>query len=248
MSKTLAIACRDLAGLFYSPIGYVVLAIYLLFVGLLFSLLVFVPGQIADPGPMFQWNHLILIFLVPFITMALFSEEYRSGRIESLRTSPVTELQIVLGKFLGAMGFYCVVIASSLVFVGILCVFGRPDFMPVMTSYFGLLLLGGFMVSIGLFFSACTQHQILAAMSSCITLLAIGILFQFTAGILAVYIQSSWTWSVRFRQLLNYLAIGPHMDDFARGIIDTQHVAYFLTGTVLFLFLTWVVIESRKWR
>ncbi|HMD55641.1 MAG TPA: hypothetical protein VKJ65_13925, partial [Phycisphaerae bacterium] len=96
--------------------------------------------------------------------------------------------------------------------------------------------------------SACTQHQILAAMSSCITLLAIGILFQFTAGILAVYIQSSWTWPVRFRQLLNYLAIGPHMDDFARGIIDTQHVAYFLTGTALFLFLTWVVIESRKWR
>ena len=143
MSQIFTLAKRELGGLFYSPIGYIVLALYLLFVGLLFSLMVLRPGQIADPGPMFLWNHLILIFLVPFMTMAIFSEEYRSGRIETLRTSPLGEMSIVLGKFLGAMGFYLGLIGSSLAFVIILSFFGRPDYMPVLTSYLGLVLMGG---------------------------------------------------------------------------------------------------------
>jgi ABC-2 type transport system permease protein len=248
MSQTLAIARRELSGLFYSPIGYIVLALYLLFVGLLFALMVFQPGQLADPGPMFQWNHLILIFLVPFMTMSLFSEEYRSGRMEALRTGPVTELQIVLGKFLGAMAFYSALIASSFVFVIILSLFGRPDYMPVLTSYFGLLLMGAMMVAIGLFFSACTEHQILAAMSSCVTLVTLGILCQGVASLLSIYIRRSWAWAGWIQHLLNYLAIEPQMANFARGVIDTEHVVYFLSGTFLFLFLTYVVIESRKWR
>ncbi len=248
MSVTLAIAKRELTSLFYSPIGYIVLALYLLFVGLLFALLVFQPGQLADPGPMFQWNHLILIFLVPFITMSLFAEEYRSGRMEMLRTSPITELQLVLGKFLGALGFYGVVIASSFVLVLILTVFGRPDYMPVLTSYLGLLLMGALMVSIGLFFSSLTQHQIVAVMSGTMTLVALGILCQAVAFLLGAYLSRSWGWAVELRRFLNYLAIEPHMVGFSRGLIGTEHVAYFVTGTFLFLFLTYVVLESHKWR
>ena len=248
MSQVLTLARRELGGLFYSPIGYIVLALYLLFVGLLFSLTVLRPGQIADPGPMFLWNHLILIFLVPFMTMAIFSEEYRSGRIETLRTSPISEFSIVVGKFLGAMGFYLGVIASSLAFVIILSFFGRPDYMPVLTSYLGLVLMGSLMVSIGLFFSACTQHQVLAAMSSCIVLVALGILFQFIPEFLTAYIRHSYSWLAVVKRTMAYLAIEPHMVDFSRGIIATQNVVFFLSGTLLFLFLTYVVLETRKWR
>ncbi len=248
MSTTLALAKREIAGLFYSPIGYIVLAIYLLFVGLLFSLLVMQPGAIADPGPMFQWNHLILIFVVPFMTMALFSEEYRSGRIETLRTSPITDFQLLMGKFLGAMGFYCVVIASSLIFILILSLFGRPDYMTVWTSYLGLVMMGMLMVSIGLFFSACTQHQILAAMSSCVTLVALGILFQAISYFLGSTLGVSWAWLRTLRHVLRYLAIEPHMADFSRGIVESQNLVFFLSGAGLFLFLTYIVLESRKWR
>ncbi len=248
MSQLLTIARRELGALFYSPVGYIVLTLYLLFVGLLFSLMVMRPGRIADPGPMFLWNHLILIFLVPFMTMAIFSEEYRSGRIETLRTSPVSEAAIVLGKFLGAMGFYVGVIGSSVVFVILLSFFGRPDYMPVLTSYLGLLLMGGLMVSIGLFFSACTQHQVLAAMSSCVVLVTLGILFQFIPAFLSPFIRHSSSWLLSVKHAMSYLAIEPHMAGFSRGIIDSQNIVFFLSGTLLFLFLTYVVLETRKWR
>ncbi len=248
MVKTLSIARRELMGLFYSPIAYVVLVVYLLFVGVLFSLLVFAPGAVADPGPMFEWNHLALMFVVPFITMALFSEEYRSGRIETLRTSPVSDFSIVMGKFLGALTFYCVIIGSSLVYVLILSIFGRPDFLPVLTSYFGLVLMGMLMVSIGLFFSACTQHQVLAAISSCATLVTFGILLQAIGGLLGSVISQPPAWLNTAQRVMTYMSFEPQMQHFSMGLVDTSHVAYFLTGTFFFLMLTYLVLESRKWR
>ncbi len=244
MSRIMAVAGRELKSLFYSPVAYIVLVLYLLFVGLLFSMLVFIPGELANPQPMFAWNHLILIFIVPFITMSLLAEEYRSGRIEVLRTSPLAEMEIILGKFLGAMGFYCVVIASSVVFVLTLMAFGRPDFHPIFTSYMGLLLMGSMMVAIGVFFSALSEHQILAAMSTCVTLVTLGILVGFVRQL----VPTSWFAATQIRHVLGYMAIEPHMANFARGVVDTQNIVYFLTGTCLFLFLTYVVLESRRWR
>jgi len=246
--KTFTIARRELMGLFFSPVAYVVLVVYLLFVGLLFALLVFSPGAVADPGPMFAWNHLALMFVVPFITMALFSEEYRSGRIETLRTSPISDFSIVLGKFLGALAFYCVIIGSSLVYILILSAFGRPDFMPVLTSYFGLVLMGMLMLSIGLFFSACTQHQVLAAISSCAVLVAFGILFQAIGGLLGSIISQPPAWLNTVQRVMTYMSFEPQMQHFSMGLVDTSHVAFFLTGTFFFLMLTYLVLESRKWR
>ena len=120
--------------------------------------------------------------------------------------------------------------------------------MTVLTSYLGLLLMGMLMVSIGLFFSACTQHQILAAMSSCVTLVALGILFQAISFFLSSALGVSWSFLRTLRHVLRYLAIEPHMANFSRGIVDSQNIVFFLTGAGLFLFLTYVVLESRKWR
>lgn len=248
MLRTLAIAGREIKALFYAPLGYIVLTIYLLFVGLLFSLQILRPGSLADPGPMIAMNHLIMVFLVPFITMALFSEEYRSGRIEVLRTSPLTEVELIFGKFLGALGFYTVLVLSSLVFVLILLAFGRPDFPPIFTGYVGLVLMGMLMVSVGLFFSALSQHQVVAAMSSCITLLVLDWLATVLSFLLRPYVKPSWHFLQGVLNVLGYIAIEPHTTGFARGVVDTRDVVYFLTGSFLFLALTYVVMESRRWR
>jgi len=248
MKKIGILAKRELGGLFYSPIGYLVLTAYLAIMGILFAMFVMSPGTAADMRQMFSWSHLALIFVVPLMTMGLLSEEYNTGRMEMLRTSPLTEMDIVLGKYLGALGFFAALVGSTLVYVLLLAIYGKPDYGSVLASYVGLLLMGSLFVSIGLFFSACTRYQIVAAMGSFIVLAVLGILMDAAAWFVASFLSmSNWFW--RFlRDLTQYLAFRPHMEQFSKGILESRDVFFFLTGTLLFLFLTYLVLESRKWR
>src|SRR5258708_2032760 len=136
--KVLVLAKREFTSYFLSPIGYLVIALYLVLMGALFAAMVFQPGQIADMRRLFEWSHIALIVAVPLITMSLLADEYSSGRIEMLRTSPITELDIVLGKYLGAMGFYCALAGSTLIFLMLLAAFGHPNYGAVRAGYFGL--------------------------------------------------------------------------------------------------------------
>ncbi len=244
MQSIATIARRELMGFFYSPIGYVVLFLYMLFVGAMFALVDLKPGQIASLSFVFEFNPIVLMVVVPFLTMALLAEEYRSGRIEVLRTSPLTEMELVLGKFFGAMIFYCVMVATTLVYVGVMALYGHPDYNTVWTSYLGLFLLGALSISVGLFFSALTQHQIVAAMATCLTLVFFSMLALF------FYYASSasgsfWHW---LHVALHYVSFEAQMQAFSRGIIATDHVIFFITGTFLFLFLTYSVLETKKWK
>ncbi|MEI8196448.1 MAG: ABC transporter permease [Phycisphaerae bacterium] len=247
MSTIITIARREIAGFFYSPIAYLVLFLFLVFVGILFGLFVFVPGQVTEMRTLFDFSRFGLFFIIPLLTMSLFSDEYRSGRMEMLRTSPITEAQLVLGKYLGAMAFYVVLVASTLIFLLLLVIFGRPDYGAVFASYIGMLLLGALFVSIGLFFSACTQNQLVAALSALIVLAALTLLGDLLAPRLPESIKILGL-PLYLRQVVFYLGVGSHMQDFAKGVIDTAHAAYFLLGTGFFLFLTYLVLESRKWR
>jgi len=246
MGKITALAQREVGSLFYSLIGYIVIALYLLIMGILFANFVFIPGMPSDMRMLFEFSYIALIFVIPIMTMGTFSEEYNSGRIEMLRTSPVTDFDIVMGKFLGAMGFYLALVASTLIYLLLLAIFGHPNYGCVQAGYLGLLLMGTLFVSVGLFFSALTRHQIIAAMCGIIALAAVGFFSDAAAERLAG--STSAPWQVQVVSMLRYLSFRDHMMGFSKGIVEVAHVFYFLGGAFLFLFSTYLVVESRKWR
>src|SRR4051812_22031820 len=170
MSRVLTIAKREVSSLFFSPIAYVVLFLFLIWMGFIFFYYIFKPGAPVDIRMLVDFSRFGLFFVVPLLTMSVFSDEYRSGRIEMLRTSPITELDLLLGKFLGLMAFYVILVGSTLVYLLVLMAYGRPDYGQIVSCYLGMLLMGTMFVSIGLFFSACTREQILAALAAILTL------------------------------------------------------------------------------
>lgn len=244
MNRVMIIARREIASLFVSPIAYVVLFLFMLFMGVVFVYWIFSPGQVIELRQLADFSRFALFFVVPLLTMSLFADEYRSGRIEMLRTSPITEMDLLLGKFIGAMTFYLVLLASTLIYLVVLLMFGRPDFWQVAACYLGMGLMGAMFVSVGLFFSACTSEQIVAAMAGIITLGTFTITDIFSPSL-----PSTWTgWKIPVRAAVEYLTVGSHMGDFTRGAVELTNIAYFLGFTLLFLFWTYLVLESKKWR
>src|SRR5450759_4211675 len=183
MSNVFAIAQKELKSYFASPIAYIVIGLWALLYGYFFVAILsfFVRqsmqmGQLGMQGPqamnvnqqlirpLLQNVTILILFLMPMVTMRTYSEEKRSGTIELLLTSPLTDLQIVLGKFLGAMALYGVMLAVTGIHIGLLFVYGHPEWKPIATAYLGLLLLGGCFISLGLFISSLTKNQIVAGM------------------------------------------------------------------------------------
>lgn len=229
---------RELSAYFYSPIAYAVLAIYVLTLGVLFMLTTFQPGAESSLRSLVQVMPLVLGIFLPVLTMRLLAEEFRSGTIETLMTAPVDETEVVLGKFLGALLFYLVMLAVMLVFAFIVAAYGRMDFGLLLATYIGLILLGSLYLSVGVFFSACTSNQIIAAVCTIVPLMV----FTFLADYAAVRVEG-W-----LKLLLHHLSIQEHFMDFTRGLVDLNDVLFFVTTTVLFLFLSVKVLESRRWR
>ena len=252
MRNILAIADRELRSYFASPIAYILIGFFLLPFGVFFYLYLnsFVKQglQMAQYGGTMNINQqviryvlqnasVIILFIMPMITMRTYSEEKRSGTIELLLTAPLTDLQIILGKFLGAMGLYAAMLAITLIHVGLLFVFGNPEWRPVVTTYLGLLLMGGCFVSIGLLISSLTKNQIVAGM--------------ITFGVFLMLWVINWIASFMgptAQQVLNYLSITDHLDDFTKGIIDTKHLVYYVSFITFGLFLTARSVDTERWR
>ena len=229
---------RELGAYFLSPIAYAVSGVFLFATGLAFALGTFRNGAEASLRSLIEfWTMLILVFVLPMLTMRLLSEEFRSGTIETLMTVPISETEIVMGKFLGATVFYIILLASLLLYPIVLSFFGPVDPALLACNYIGLLLLGALYISVGLFFSACTKHQIIAVLLS-FALLA---LMTFASQGLAQKVEG-WP-----RALLQHVSVRTHFFDFVRGMVDMNHVVFFLTTTALFLFLTVKRVEMRRW-
>src|SRR5213078_2349501 len=165
------------------------------------------------------------------------SEEKRSGTIELLLTSPVTDWQIILGKFFGAMGLYAAMIGVTLIHIGLLFVYGAPEWKPILTAYIGLLLMGGCFISLGLFISSLTRNQIVAGMVTFAVFLMLWII----------------TWIGSFSgptvdKLTQYLSIVDHYEDFGKGVLDTTHLVYYVSFITFGLFLTAKSVDSERWR
>ena len=250
MSNVLAIARKELRAYFSSPIAYVVIGFFALMFGFFYySLLLYfdrqslqAAGQAVNVNeqflrPVFLNATVIFLFVLPLVTMRTYSEEKRSGTIELLLTAPLTDLQIILGKFLGAMGLYAAMLAITLVHVGLLFVFGNPEWRPVATTYLGLLLMGGCFVSIGLLISSLTKNQIVAVVAT----FAVFMMFWMINWIAQFMGPTS-------QAVLNYLSITSHLEDFMGGVIDTKHVVYYLSFIAFGLFLTARSVDVERWR
>jgi gliding motility-associated transport system permease protein len=243
MRRFLAIVGREWRAYFLSPLAYVILAAFLLMNGLIFyAIVAFMNSPGAPKGqalPTLFTNTYFWIFnlfVVPIIAMRLFPEERKSGTIEVLLTSPVSEAMVVLGKFTGALGFFLTLWAPTLLYVFILRFQTPIDLGPVASAYFAVALLGAYFLSVGTFASTLTKNQIVAA------ILAFGMLIPiFSAGLL-----ESFGSDPARRDLFGYLNLWEHMDEFSRGIVDTRHLVYYGSATAFFLFLATVSLVARK--
>jgi ABC-2 type transport system permease protein len=256
MSNVLAIANKELRSYFASPIAYVVIGLFALLYGYFFVTLLayFIrmsmqAGQFGMQGPqsmnvnqqvirgVMQNVTILVLFLMPMVTMRSYAEEKRSGTIELLLTSPLTDFQIVMGKFLGALALWGVMLAVSLIHMALLFVYGNPEWKPILTAYLGLLLLGGCFIALGLFISSLTKNQIVAGMVTFAVFLLLWII--------------EWIGSFSgptVDKLTTYLSIIGHFDDFSKGVIDTTHVIYYLSFITFGLFLTAKSVDSERWR
>jgi ABC-2 type transport system permease protein len=227
---------RELLSQFCSPIAYVVLVVFLLLSGYFFSVILNATQE-ASMRYTFSNLAITLLFLAPALTMRLFSEEKKSGTLEVLMTAPVTEWEVVFAKFMGGWLLYLFILLPTVLYGLLLMMVGQPDLGALLTGYAGLALIGAVFVSIGLFASALTSNQVIAAVLSFFILL----------GFWIVSFATPETSSV-MGKLVGTISLFEHYDTFRRGIIDTRDVIYYVATTALFLFLTVRVLESRRWR
>lgn len=241
---------RELAACFVSPTGYVIIAGVQFLLGLsLCIVLKALNGQPFDiPVTEAFYNNglcwLVLLLAPPVITMRTFALEKLTGTYETLMTAPVGDLQVVLAKFTGSLLFYLATWLPLLVYPLLLKHytpgFGQVDGGALAGTFVGILLYGSVYTALGCMASALTRSQIIAAMNT----FALG-LGLFLVGYLAVIIQPKPGWQTA---VFNHVSMIEHMRDFTRGIVDTRHVAYYVSLTTLFLFFTLKAVESRRWK
>jgi ABC-2 type transport system permease protein len=238
-----SILLKEIKSFFGSPIGYLVIAIFLLLNGLF--LWVFdgeyniLKSGFADMTPFFTIAPLILIFLIPAVTMRSFSDEKKQGTLELLVTKPLSMWQIVNGKFLGAFLLIVIAIIPTLIYVFVISNFvmapGHIDTGSIMGSYFGLLFLIASYTAIGVFTSALSDNQIVAF------ILSVFLCFLFYLGF-----EGASTLVKSMEGFISSLGMDSHFRSMGRGVLDTRDIIYFVSISILFLSLTVYKLKSMK--
>lgn len=259
MRNILTIFRKELNSYFRSPIAYFMLFVFALIFGYffytvlsLFLLQSLTQAQYAQMyeqsmpplnvnemviRPLLLNTSVISLFLAPMITMRLFAEEKKTGTIELLMTSPITDIQLVLGKFFSALFLYAVMLALTMLYLTVLFRYGNPDFRPLVAGYLGQFLLGACFVSIGLMFSTFTRNQLIAGSLTFFVLLLLWVIEwsgQYSGG----------AWS----QIASYLSLTSHIENFSKGVIDLKDTVYYLSVIALGLFFSVRSVESVRWR
>ena len=247
MNGTITVARREILSFFVSPIAYVVLTVWLLFFGMVFYLLALFFTQ-SPPGggqnllqAFFGGTtlfYLPLLIFAPVLTMRLLAEERSSGTLETLMTAPVTETQIVLGKYLAALTFWVVLWTPTLSYVWLASGTGKDvvDLGAIGATYLGLFCIGVFYMAIGLFMSAVARNQIVAAM---LTFLVLG-------GLFVIGLAGYATLDEQKRAMFEYVGLWTQMNAFAKGIIDTRYIVYDVSVATLALFLSVRVLQANR--
>jgi ABC-2 type transport system permease protein len=253
--KNMWIICRkELHSYFVSPVAYGMLTFFALVSGFFFwnalGYMVITAIQAQERGenipmnlndqmiaPLLSNISVIGLFFIPMITMRLFAEEKRSGTIELLATSPIRDIEVILGKWSAAMLLYASMLFLSALNLSFLFRYGNPDWKPLAIGYLGLLLQAGGLMAIGTFISSLTRNQMIAGAA---TFAACLILWMFAW--VGNYETSTWA------QVMAYMSVITHFDSFARGVLDTKDTIFYLTVIVLGLFFTSRSLESLRWR
>ncbi len=249
---------KELRSYFLSPIAYVVITIFLILGGYFFynifasfSMVSFEATQnpvlakqynllnVTESvvRPLFGNMSIIMLLMMPMLTMRLLSEEKKSGTIELLLTYPVKDIEIILGKFFAAVVIFSVMIALTFPCFILLSVLGQPEWGVIISGYVGLLLMGTAFIAFGLCASSFTENQIIAAAVS-------------FGGLLVFYMMG---YSVNFAGpklggVLSYISFMPHLYNFAKGVVDTADIVFYLNFAAFCLFLTMRTLESKRWR
>lgn len=245
---------KELRSYFASPVAYLLLLMFALIFGFFFwnalgSFVVYgmemqmsgqnFPMSINEEiiRPLLSNVSVIGLFFIPLITMRLFAEEKRTGTIELLATSPVRDIEIIVGKWLAAMGLYACMLLFTAINFAFLFRYGNPDWKPLAIGYLGLLLQAGGMLALGEFISTLTRNQIIAGAATfgaCLLL--------WVSGWVSGYDTSTWA------TVLSYLSIVTHFESFGKGVIESKDAVYYLTFIFLGLFFTARSLESMRWR
>lgn len=240
MSRALALARREWASMFRLPVGWVVLALFAFLGAAVFVLTTLAPGTVASMRPVFDVAEWLLLPVAPAVSMRLIAEELRTGSIEPLATSPISDLELVLGKYLGAAAFLVCLLLPTGALVGVLWWAGdpRPDVGPVVAGYLSLLLLGMVYLAVGLFVSSLTSNQ---------TLAFLGTMFILVLWLLAPRLRVSGMpdWVATG---LSAISITDRAREFAKGAVETGDVVVLLAAAGWFVLLAYVVVSSRRWR
>jgi ABC-2 type transport system permease protein len=240
---------------FTSPIAWVILTIFLFIAGYFFySIFAFFtlasmqsamnPAMARDLNvtdsvlrPLFSNISVILLLLMPLVTMRLFAEERRSGTIELLLTYPVRDGAVLIGKYLAGLTLYAIMLALTLFYPLLVAYFARVEWGPLATGYLGLLLMGATFLGVGIFASSLTENQIVAS------IITFGVLLIFwVIGWSSDYLGGTWG------RVLSHLSLIEHFDSFAKGVLDTRDVLYYVDFTIVALFLTLRSLEARRWK
>ena len=256
MRNIIAVAGKELQAYFHSPIAYLVMTVWTFLVGLIFYLSVgeyvnysFRMEAMGGGQPLPSLNEaivrgmlqgflmVVLLFMIPLITMRLYAEEKRSGTIELLLTSPLTDLEIILGKFLGALTLYGILVALTFLYVGVLFIYGNPSAKPLLANAAGMLLYGAALLALGMWVSTFTRNQIIAGVVSMVAFL-----------VLYIFNWPSMFLDNKVVQIMASMAITTHIENFSKGVIQLSDVVYYLSVVVLGIFLTARSVEALKGR
>lgn len=254
MRNTWTICSKELRSYFASPVAYLLLTMFALIFGFFFwnalGYFVIEGMQMQLRGQNFPMNlneqiirpllantSVVGLFFIPMITMRLFAEEKRTGTIELLATSPIRDIEVIVGKWLAAMILYgCLLVFTALNFA-FLFRYGNPDWKPLAVGYLGLLLQAGTLLALGTFISTLTKNQIIAGAATFGVCLLLWVL-EWSSG----YETAGWA------RLLAYLSVITHFESFGRGVIQLKDVVFYLSGIFFGLFLTERSLESLRWR
>jgi len=257
--KIWAIFEREIKSYFVSPIAYVVIALFLAVSAIFFYLILssFVQRcfevdmyaqqwrQMSPPMNLHEWVTrpffgnvaTIALMILPLITMKLYAEEKKTGTIELIQTSPITNIQTLIGKYAAAVVLYILMLVLTFFYMLFLFAFGNPEIGQIFSGYLGMFLIGGSYLAIGLLFSTFTDNQIVAA----VTTIAVILIF-WVIGWLSNFVD------LGLGNMLNQLSLIEHLDDFEKGVIDTKNIVFYLSFIFMSLFFSYISIESARWR
>lgn len=236
LTNARTVARREFAAYFNSPVAYIFIVVFLLYSGYMFFTALFLSGQ-ASLRPFFEMAPLIFCFFAPLVTMRLFSEEKMHGTLEMLLSFPLTDWEVVLGKFLAAFGLVAVALGLTVPYALFVKAYGPLDPGPAIGGYLGLLLMAASYVAIGLMASVWTKNQIVAAIVSFMICFAL-----YLSGKVLSVVPHGWA------QYIQEVSLDYHFQSISRGVLDTRDLLYYVTLVGVALVIAQSSLESRRWK